>query len=301
MNPIQLPLLFQAVFCEPLALEAGHFHSIAGFLLPRMSGKSSAADLGELMAAEKPHTFGHRRAGLAMSRQNQDGSLDGRYYNTISGRNDVAVIPFNGVMAKNAGFLQEACMGMVSHDRIAYAVSQALAEKEIKTLVFDVNSPGGQVVGTPELASLIQSAGQVKQTYAFVDYMMASAAVYAGIQANETYITPSAKIGSIGTILGVLDDSMRMKMEGLNLEVFSAGKHKALGQSGRSLSDDDRKYLQSIVDEANAGFTAAVKTARPGVAKEALTDAKVYTGIQAVKLGLVDGVVSGWEEFISLI
>lgn len=301
MNPLQLPLLFQAVFCEPLALEPSHFHSIAGVLLPRMSGKASAADLGELMAADKPHKFGHQRSGLAMGRMQADGSRDGRYYNTLEGREDVAIIPFNGVMAKNAGFLQEACMGMVSHDRIAHAVCQAMAAPEIKTLVFDVNSPGGQVVGTPELAALIKVAGETKQTYAFVDYMMASAAVYAGIQANETYITPSAKIGSIGTILGILDDSVRMQMEGLKLEVFAAGTHKALGSPGRPLSDADRKYLQSIVDEANAGFLVAVKDARPGVAKEVLTEAKVYTGAQAAKLGLVDGLVSGWDEFISLI
>jgi len=301
MNPLQLPLIFQAAFCEPLALENSHFHAIAGVLLPRMTGKASAADLGELMAADKPHKFGHQRAGLATGRTNMDGTRDGRYFNTLEGRADVAIIPFNGVLAKNAGFIQEACLGMVSHDRIAHAVGQAMSDSEIRTIVFDVNSPGGQVVGTPELSALIKTAGEMKQTYAFVDYMMASAAVYAGIQANETYITPSAKIGSIGTILGILDDSVRMQMEGLKLEVFAAGTHKALGSPGRPLSEADRKYLQSIVDEANAGFVVAVKEARPDVAKEVLTEAKVYTGAQALGLGLVDGLVSGWDEFISLL
>lgn len=301
MNPLQLPLLFQAVFCEPIALELSTYNAIAAMLIPRMSGKVSAADLGDLMAADKPHTFGHRRAGMAAPRLNQDGSSDGRYYNTLTGREDVAIIPVNGVMAKGAGMLQELCMGMVSHDRIAHATSQAMAAKEVKKIAFDWNSPGGQVVGTPELAAIIAMAGQVKPTYAFVDNMMASAAVYAGIQARETYITPSARIGSIGTVMGILDDSMRMKMEGLEISTFSAGKHKAIGASGRSLTEDDRKYLQSIVDNANAGFVAAVRAARPDVADEVLTDAKVYTGKQAVGLGLVDGLVNSWDEFISLI
>jgi signal peptide peptidase SppA len=305
MNPLQLPLIFQAAFLEPVAMELGHYYSLASFLLPRMAGQASAADLtslGELAAAskEKPHTFGHFRSGLASPRYTADGGVDGRYYNTLEGRADVAVIPWCGVMAKGAGILQEVCMGMVSHDRLAFAIRQALDEPAIKKILFDVASPGGTVVGTPELAELVRQAGQVKHTVAFVDNLMASAAVYAGIQANEVYITPSARMGSIGTVMGVLDDSVRMKMQGLKLELFTAGTHKGLGASGRGLNDADRRYLQAQVDEANAGFVAAVKAARPGVAKEVLTEAKVYNGKAAVALGLADGIVSSWEEFISL-
>lgn len=300
MNPLQLPFIFQAVFCEPLALESGHFYSLAAFLLPRMAGQGSLADLSAAID-EKPHKFGHNRAGLASPRYRQDGSLDGRYYNTLEGRSDVAVIPWNGVMAKGAGFLQEACMGMVSHERLTHAINQALAEKSVKKIVYDVGSPGGTVVGTPELAALAKYAGEVKQTYAFVDNMMASAAVYAGIQANETYLTPSGRIGSIGTMLGVLDSSVQMQMQGLKMEIFSEGKHKAIGMPGRALTDEDKKYLQSIASDANAEFIAAVKQARPAVSKDALTGAKMYVGKQAIKHGLADGIVSSWEEFISLL
>jgi len=301
MNPLQLPLLFNAVFCEPIALEVTTFNAIAAFLLPRMTGSVSSADIGELMAAEKPHTFGHRRAGLAAPREDKLGAVDSRYFNTLNGREDVAVIPANGVMAKGAGFLQEACMGMVSHDRIAHALNQAMADPKVKKIVFDWNSPGGQVVGTPELGAAIKQAGQTKQTYAFVDNMMASAAVYAGIQANETYLTPSARIGSIGTILGIMDDTVRMKAAGLSITTFSSGKHKAMGSFGQELTNEDRAYLQSIVDTANEQFVAAVRAARPDVADEVVTDAKVYTGRQAVGLGLVDGLVNSWEEFVALI
>lgn len=306
MNALQLPLLFQTVFCEPIALEAGHYFTVASFLLPRMTGKASAADLTsatELSAAvaDKPHKWGHVRSGLAMPRAKADGSVDTRYFNTLEGRADVAVIPWSGIMAKGAGILQEFCMGMVSHDRLAFAIRQAIADPSVTAIIYDIRSPGGTVVGTPELAALVRESSRRKQTYAFVDDMMASAAVYAGIQVREVYLTPSARIGSIGTIMGILDDSLRMKMEGLNLEVFFAGKHKALGSSGRALTDDDRAYLQSIVDTANKGFVSAVKQARPSVAAEVLTDAKVYTGAQAVQLGLADGLVADWDEFIGLL
>jgi signal peptide peptidase SppA len=306
MNPLQLPLIFQAVFCEPLALETGHFYSLAAFLLPRMAGQASVADLSrisDLSAAveDKSHKFGHQRSGMAAPRAKSDGSVDTRYYNTLDGRSDVAVIPWNGVMAKGAGWLQEACMGMVSHERLTHALNQAIAEPAVQTIVLDIGSPGGTVVGTPELAALVQFAGTQKSTVAFVDNMMASAAVYAGIQANETYLTPSARIGSIGTILGVLDNSVQMQMQGLKMEVFSEGKHKAIGMPGRSLTEEDKTYLQSIAKEANTEFQAAVKQARPDVSPEALTGAKMYVGKQAVRAGLADGIVSSWEEFISLL
>lgn len=192
-------------------------------------------------------------------------------------------------------------MGAVSHERLSHAINQALNDKQISTVVFDINSPGGTTMGTPELASLAANLSQKKMTYAFTDTKMASAAVYAGIQARETYLTPSAIIGSIGTIMGVLDDSVRMQMQGLKLDLFTAGTHKGIGSSGRGLTAEDRAYLQSIVDEANAGFVAAVKQARPGVSKEALSSAKIYTGKQAVTQGLADGIVSGWDEFVSLL
>lgn len=302
MNAIQLPLLFQAAFCEPVALELQTYYNLAAFLLPRMTGKASANDLGEALAADKPHKYGHRRSGFASPVYGDRGMvIDGRYYNTLEGRADVAIIPWSGMMVKNAGFLQEACMGAVAHERLAYAMTQAMNDKEIKTVAYDIKSPGGTVRGTPELAALGAELSAKKMTYAFTDEMMASAAVYAGITARETYLTPSAAIGSIGTILGVLDDSVRMQMEGLKLELFTAGTHKGLGSPGRSLTKEDRDYLQSIVDEANAGFVARVKQSRPGVAKEALTSAKVYTGRQAVEVGLADGLVSSWEEFVSLL
>lgn len=301
MNALQLPLLFQAAFCEPVALEVSTYYNLAAFLLPRMTGQASAMDLGEALAADKPHKFGHRRSGFAAPALNRDGSVDGRYYNTLEGRSDVAIIPWSGMMVKNAGFLQEMCMGAVGHERLAHAMTQAMNEKDIKTVVFDINSPGGTVRGTPELAALAADLSAKKMTYAFTDGVMASAAVYAGIPARETYLTPSAAIGSIGTILGVLDDSVRMQMEGLKLELFTAGTHKGLGSPGRSLTKEDRDYLQSTVDEANAGFVARVKQSRPGVAKEALTSAKVYTGRQAVEVGLADGLVSSWEEFVGLL
>lgn len=302
MNALQLPLLFQAAFCEPVALELSTYYNLAAFLLPRMTGKASALDLGEVLAADKPHKFGHQRSGMARPRYDGMGQLvDGRYYNTLEGRSDVAIIPWKGMMVKNAGFFQEACMGAVSHDRLAHAIAQARADKEIKAVIHDINSPGGTVLGTPELAASAAQLSREKMTYAFTDGVMASAAVYAGIQARETYLTPSAKIGSIGTIMGVLDDSVRMQMEGLRLELFTAGTHKGIGSPGRSLTAEDKKYLQSIVDFANVDFLAAVKAARPGVNEEAMTHAKVYTGRQAVAVGLADGLVSSWEDFVTLL
>jgi len=130
---------------------------------------------------------------------------------------------------------------------------------------------------------------------------MASAAYWIGSQANEIIGTPSSHVGSIGTIMGMLDETVRMQMQGVKMEVFSSGKHKALGMPGRQLTQEDRAYLQGIVDKANAGFTGAVKAARPQATEEALTHAKMYDSPDAIAQGLVDGIVNSFDEMLSLL
>jgi protease-4 len=115
------------------------------------------------------------------------------------------------------------------------------------------------------------------------------------------YLTGSASIGSIGTYLAFLNPAIAMKMQGYSMEIFSQGTHKGLGVPGREITQADRAYLQKTVDDLNAQFVAAVKSGRADVSEDAITSAKMYPGRDAVSQGLADGIVSGWDEMISLL
>jgi ClpP class serine protease len=228
--------------------------------------------------------------------------MDGRFYNTVEGRPEIAVVPVYGILAKNAGFMEEVCHGVTDINGIQHAIAQAAAAKEVKTLILDLATPGGQVTGIPEIGSLVRSvtAMRGKTVYAFTDERCCSAGYWIGSQADEFYTTPSATVGSIGTYLAWLDETVKMQLEGVRLEFFGAGKHKGMGLPGKALSQEDRALLQSRVEKINGTFTSAVTAARPKVSEETM-QGQTFDGHESVARHLADGVVGSWEEFLSLI
>lgn len=301
----QYPLLFNAIYCEPLCIDRGVFHSIHATFLPRVTG-GQGMEIGQVAAAEKPTTNPYNARRRTQARPTYNGWTgkieDGRFYNTVEGRPEIAVVPIYGILAKNAGFMEEVCYGITDINGIRHAIAQAAAAKEVKTLILDLATPGGQVTGIPEIGALVRSVTQMrgKTVYAFTDERCCSAGYWVGSQADEFYSTPSATVGSIGTYLAWLDESVKMQLEGLKLEFFGAGKHKGMGLPGKPLSQEDRVLLQARVTEINGWFTSAVTAARPKVSDETM-QGQTFNGAEAVARHLADGVVGSWEEFLSLI
>lgn len=309
--------LARTFYFEPLALEESAMMAAHMYLWPRISGKvqDSAPMVQAAEGKESPQhnrmagAMAHMRKTMAMPAMRSNGwgepptILDSNYYWTVDGKPGVAVIPLNGMISKGAGPFAESCMGAVNPDRISHAMNQAIAAKDISKIVLDIGSPGGRSMAIPELSALVKQATQTrgKTVYAFTDTTIASAATWIASQVDEIILTSSAQVGSIGTYLAFLNPKIAMQTQGYTLELFSKGTHKALGMPGRDLSQADREYLQGIVDKANAEFVSSVSAGRPKVTEEALRDAKMYEGADAIKQGLADGIVANWEEFISLI
>lgn len=309
---INFPQIAKAFYLEPLALEESTMMACHMYLWPRITGQvNDSAPFVE--AKEKEQATGAKYGGsMAHMRRLRAEPLmdystwpatmiDPNYFWTVEGKPGVAVIPLNGMIMKGAGPFQESCMGVVNPDRISHALQQAMETPRIKQIVLDIGSPGGRVTYTPELAGQVKGAAKKKTLYAFTDTMIASAAEWLASQANEVIMTNSAQIGSIGTYLAFLNPKVAMQTQGYSLELFSKGTHKGLGLPGRDLSQADREYLQGTVDKLNIEFVDAVKAGRPAVSEEAVRDAKMYDGRDAVAHGLADGLVSSWEEFIGLL
>lgn len=302
----QYPLLFNAIYCEPLCIDKGVFHSIHATFLPRVMGgqgmEIGAAETGPGKPTVSPAT-GRRQSKARPQIDWESGRImDGRFYSTVEGRPEIAVIPIYGILAKNAGFMEEVCHGITDINAIGHAIAQSAAAKDVSKIVLDFATPGGQVTGIPEMGSMIRSITKMrgKTVYAFCDERCASAGYWLGSQADEFYATTSATIGSIGTYIAWLDESVRMQIEGVRLEFFGAGKHKGMGLPGKALTQEDRELLQSRVYEINGWFTSAVSAARPKVTSETM-QGQTFTGPAAEDLNLVDGLVGSWEEFLALI
>lgn len=295
------PRIFGRMYCQPLLVEQAWFHSAHQVLLPRIRGgadSSLEAALMDVNAAVPTKSIEGRRAQRCYPR---DAMIGGQPRLYTFAKPGVAVVPVYGVLAKNLSSFEESCGGGTDINPIAHALAQAASDSEVEKIVLDIDSPGGEVTGIPELGSRIRSIdASGKPVIAFSDATTASAAYWIASQAGEFYVTPSSRQGSIGVYAAWLDETVALEMKGYSLELFAAGKHKAMGMPFRGLSEEEREMLQANVDSIYADFKNAVVSNRPRV-EDATMQGQMFRAPEALERGLVDGIVGDWEEFIELV
>ena len=196
-----------------------------------------------------------------------------------------AIVALRGPMTKHATCMSW-MMGGASTKECGAAIRAADADERVRRIVLLVDSPGGEVAGTAELARVVRECQ--KPTVAYIEDMGCSAAYWVASQAGEVVCGPTALVGSIGVITVVADWSAWMAEEGLTLVEFKTGEHKRVAPVG--LSDAQAVGYQELVDSLFAVFRAEVTAARRVDA--GVFDARVVVGDEAVALGLVDRVAA---------
>lgn len=208
------------------------------------------------------------------------GAFDG--YITADG---IAVIELRGTLMKFASSFS----GGTSTTRARRAIREAVADGRVKAILLVVDSPGGTVAGTPELADEVAAANAKKPVWAYAEDLMASAAYWVSSQCARIGACRTALVGSCGTVMVLYDWSAAFKEYGIEPKVYKTGKRKAAGTTGTEISADDDAYFQSIIDETNTHFKAGVGSGRPKADIEAIfADAGVYLAAQAKSRRLVD-------------
>lgn len=208
----------------------------------------------------------------------------------------VGVVAMSGPMIRKPDLLSQILFNATDTEDITAAVREAANRPDIEAVFLDIDSPGGTVTGTPELAQAVADAGKQKPVYAFSSGLMCSAAYWVASQAQAVYVTPSARVGSIGVIQPIIDDSEAYKNAGLKVEVFAAGKFKSIGVPGVPLTDSQRECIQSNIAETAADFHAAVLARGRKIPPEAM-EGQDFSGKQAQRMNLA-GVVQDRAEAI---
>ena len=178
---------------------------------------------------------------------------------------------------------------LCSMEETGAALLQAAADPAVRTLLLDIDSPGGTVNGTPELAQLVRGIARQKHVYSFTAGQCCSAAYWIASQTDVIYAAPSSAVGSIGVLLPLVDCSALYQSCGLKMEVFAAGKYKTIGLEGTSLTDEQREHLSEQVNKTWADFRHAV-TRRRLIAPEDMEGQSFY-GTEAREKKLVDACV----------
>jgi len=205
-----------------------------------------------------------------------------------------AIIPVKGVIGKNLSELESLCGCCDIHD-VEEMLEECERDTSIKTIILDIDSPGGTSVGVPELANRIKNCS--KEVISFTGNECCSAAYWLGSQASKFYATPSSSVGSIGVYIAFPDCSEAFKMEGVKMDVIKSGTYKGAGIPGTSLDENQRKMLQQEVSDIHADFKEAVKSVRTFV-EDSSMEGQMFSGKRGAEAGLVTSLTNGFDEML---
>ena len=203
----------------------------------------------------------------------------------LSVEDGIGVVAIEGPILRKPDLFARIFFGATGSEDIGAALREAGERADIKAVFLNIDSPGGTVAGTPELAAAVKALNERKPVYAFSSGLMCSAAYWIASQARAIYATPSAQVGSIGVVQAVIDNTAALDMAGIKVEVFSVGKYKAMGAPGTTLTDDQRGLIQSNLAEIAAEFHDAVLSRGRAIPAEAM-EGQTFSGKQAQRNNL---------------
>lgn len=211
---------------------------------------------------------------------------------------DVAVVPIQGVLAKHSTMVNGMSQPVgMAYSRIGRAVSMAAEDPRVRSILLDINSPGGMVSGVQDAYSEIERAGKTKPVIAYAHDTAASAAYWLAAAAGQILLSPAAVAGSIGVYTIHEDISGALADRKIKRTLIASGPHKGAGAGGTPLNSDQLAGLQSEVGAMAAQFFSYVGKRR-GLSDArlgAVTDGRVFIGPDAVSMGLADKVVTPRE------
>lgn len=214
-------------------------------------------------------------------------------YEVIDG---TAVIPVTGVLGKGMSLLSK-ISGGTSTALLQRDLADAIADPTVHAIVLQIDSPGGTVDGTQELAEAVFAArASGKPIIALADGCMCSAAYWIGSAAEKVYITSdTTQVGSIGVVASHVDVSKAEESWGRKTTEITAGKYKRVASQYGPLSEEGRATIQDQVDHIYSVFVEQISRFRAVAVPVVLTemaDGRVFLGQQAIQAGLADGVSS---------
>jgi len=171
-------------------------------------------------------------------------------------------------------------------------LDEARESENVKGVLFSIDSPGGAVAPSVEIAYAIKRLSETKPTVVYAAGMMASGRYYSAIWGNEIIANPGSMIGSIGVIIEGADISELMKKVGVKTQIAHAGTYKQVGTIERQWSNLERAELEKVINGTYDLFVGDVARARKLDINRSseYADAHIFTAAQAKKVGLVDSI-----------
>jgi protease-4 len=198
----------------------------------------------------------------------------------------VAVVEIEGIIVDGATAVRE--------------LREHADNPSVKAVVLRVNSPGGVVAPTQEIFAAIQRVRKGgKPVIASFGAVAASGGYYVATAADRIYANPGTLTGSIGVVMQMANIEGLLKKVGVEYVVVKAGSYKDMGNFARTMTPEERKILQALLDDVYSQFVNAVAEGRGLDRKDVLAfaDGRIYSGQQAQALKMVDD-LGGFEDAV---
>jgi signal peptide peptidase SppA len=217
-------------------------------------------------------------------------------------RDGVAYIPVEGCLAYRLSWFWDYIGGRSSYEAIAQDFQRALDDPQVRAIVFEIRSHGGEAHGNSELSTLIFKARGAKPIISYVAGCCCSAAYYIASAADEIVVTPEAELGSIGTVLTYVDTT-GMEEE-LGIKVVEIVSKQTPKKRLRATTAAGKAQLQELADAYTEVMLDEVGRNR-GLAPEDVADqygqGKTFVGRYAVEAGLADRIATQEELHAELV
>lgn len=190
----------------------------------------------------------------------------------------------------------------IGSERISRAIRDARKDDKVKAIVLRVNSPGGSALASETILREMKLAKEEKPVVVSMGDVAASGGYYIACHADTIVASPTTITGSIG-VFGLLMNTEKLLKNklGISIDTVKTNQYADMGGMYRSLSKKERNIIQKSVERIYDTFITHVASGR-GMSKEAVDaigQGRVWTGTDALKLGLVD-VLGGLEDAIEI-
>ena len=195
-----------------------------------------------------------------------------------------------GISGNKIGLIE--LEGIILSSRSVIQKLQRLQENDaISAIVLRIDSPGGGVAASQEIYEAVKSVRESgKPIVVSMGSVAASGGYYVACGADSILANPGTTTGSIGVILEVPNFKGLLEKIGIEFLVVKSGKFKDTGSPYRDITDTERRYLQNYIDDAFEQFVDVVAENRNLEIEKvhSVADGRVFTGKQALELGLID-------------
>jgi len=224
----------------------------------------------------------------------EDASTD---YKTSSGDNKIAVLYAQGSIVSKGDNDDQ----MISSEEYLTQIRKLREDKSVKAVVFRVNSPGGSALASETIWRELELTKKVKPVIVSMGDYAASGGYYISCMADSIFAEPNTLTGSIGVfaVLPNLQGFFKNKL-GITFDGVKTGQYADLGTATRPLTPVEQKFIQNAIDSIYSTFKSRVVNGRklPQSVVDSIAQGRVWSGVQAKQLGLVDR-LGGLNEAIA--